>query len=83
VPVAAERALAVPVTRTFHATADQVGEARRYLAAVMGDGVALDDAAVCLSELVTNSITHSWSRNGGFFTVQRGAHDRAVARQRR
>jgi anti-sigma regulatory factor (Ser/Thr protein kinase) len=63
-------------TRSFGATADQVGEARRFLAQVLGDcPLAVDalavDALACLSELATNSVLHSNSRlPGGCFVVR-------------
>ncbi len=58
-------------SRTFQATADQVGKARRYLSAFLADSRATDDALVCLSELATNAIEHGNSaRLGGRFTVR-------------
>jgi serine/threonine-protein kinase RsbW len=57
-------------SRSFRATAEQVREARQFLAGVL-DGVPLAaDALTCLSELATNSVLHSDSRRpGGTFTV--------------
>jgi len=58
-------------TRSFRATADQVGEARRFLAQVLGDCPLAVDALACLSELATNSVLHSNSRlPGGCFVVR-------------
>lgn len=57
--------------RSFPATADQVGEARRFLAQVLGDCPRAVDALACLSELATNSVLHSNSRlPGGCFIVR-------------
>lgn len=57
--------------RAFAAVPDQVRQARKFLADVLGDSPAADDAVLCLSELASNAITHSNSRNpGGQFTVQ-------------
>ena len=59
-----------PASRTFPAHPEQVAQARRYLTALMADSPALPDSAVCVSELATNSISHSRSaRKGGSFTV--------------
>jgi hypothetical protein len=41
-------------SRSFPATPEQAGEARRFLAAIL-DGHPADDAILCLSELVTNA----------------------------
>ena len=48
--------------RSFPASPDQVGEARRFLAQVLGDCPTAPDAVACLSELVTNSVLYSNSR---------------------
>jgi len=48
--------------RSFRASPDQVGEARRFLAQVLGDCPTTTDAVACLSEIVTNSVLHSNSR---------------------
>jgi serine/threonine-protein kinase RsbW len=57
--------------QTFPASADQVRQARRYLAHLMSDSPIAADAVLCLSELATNSVVHSDSgRSGGSFTVR-------------
>ncbi len=48
--------------RSFRASPDQVREARRFLAQVLGEGPTAADAVACLSELVTNSVLYSNSR---------------------
>jgi anti-sigma regulatory factor (Ser/Thr protein kinase)/DNA-binding XRE family transcriptional regulator len=62
-------------SRTFPATAQQVREARRFLAAILEDCPATEDALLCLSELVTNALLHSRSSEpGGSFAVQAQRH---------
>jgi len=57
--------------RSFRASPDQVGEARRFLAQVLGDCPTATDALACLSELVTNSVLYSNSRRPrGRFVVR-------------
>ena len=57
-------------SRSFPATPEQAGEARRFLAAIL-NGHPADDAILCLSELVTNATIHSRSRQpGGCLTVR-------------
>lgn len=58
-------------SRSFPATSEQVGEARRFLASLLADHPAASDAITCLSELATNSTPHSRSaRPGGTFSVR-------------
>ncbi len=58
-------------SRSFGATADQVREARRFLAGVLDASPPPADALTCLSELATNSVLHSNSRRpGGSFAVR-------------
>jgi hypothetical protein len=60
---------------TLPAHASQVGEARRWLARNLGNCPAADDAILCASELVTNTILHSNSRKpGGTFTIRAELH---------
>ena len=70
VPQATRAAPLPAASRTFPATARHIGEARRFLAAILDSSTAADDAIVCLSELASNATTHSNSRRpGGTFTV--------------
>jgi anti-sigma regulatory factor (Ser/Thr protein kinase) len=68
-----ETTTAVPLltwSRTYPGCADQVRDARRFLAGVLAGRSIADDAALCLSELAANAVTHSNSRRpGGSFTV--------------
>lgn len=58
-------------SRSFPATPDQAGEARRFLATVVGNHPAAADAITCLAELAANAIIHSRSaRPGGAFAVR-------------
>jgi anti-sigma regulatory factor (Ser/Thr protein kinase) len=72
--VRAARTAAGPVitwARTFPAVPAQVAEARRFLAGLLDGDPAAGDAVLCLSELATNAIVHSRSREpGGSFTVR-------------
>lgn len=57
--------------QVFPADASQVGAARAFLSAIVTGGPAAQDAVLCLSELCTNAIVHSRSRQpGGSFTVR-------------
>ena len=56
--------------RSFTATEDQAGEARRFLAGIVGNHPATDDAITRLAELAANAILHSRSAQpGGTFSV--------------
>lgn len=58
-------------SRTFPGTSDQVGEARRFLAAILSGHPATDNAVTCLGEICANAIQHSRSgQPGGRFTVR-------------
>jgi anti-sigma regulatory factor (Ser/Thr protein kinase) len=62
---------AVTWSRNFPAVPAQIGPARQFLAGVLDGWSTADDAALCLSELVTNAILHSRSAEpGGQFTVR-------------
>ena len=72
-PGATRAAMATPHTHqhVFPALAEQVGHARRFLADILAGYLAADDAVLCLSELASNSVIHSASRQpGGTFTVR-------------
>lgn len=56
------RAVAAPAIlgrRAFDAVPERVGDARRWLRRLLGDGC--DDALECLSEVFTNAVLHSAS----------------------
>jgi serine/threonine-protein kinase RsbW len=58
-------------SRAFPATPQQVGEARRFLAAILDGRAAADDAVLCLSELASNAVLHSRSATpGAQFTIR-------------
>lgn len=76
-------ASATPLTvwsRTFPATPAHVSHARRFLGTILNGHQRADDALLCLSELATNAVVHSHSRQpGGSFTV-RAHRDHALLR---
>ena len=60
-----------PQEQVFRADASQVGAARAFLAAILAGCPAADEAVLCLSELASNAVVHSRSREpGGVFTVR-------------
>ncbi len=57
--------------RAFDAVPGQVRVARGFLASVIGDCPVADEVILCLSELASNCVLHSASREpGGTFTVR-------------
>lgn len=50
---------------------DQVGRARRWISKLLGAGHPLhDDCVLLTSELATNAVVHSNTREGGVFTLE-------------
>ena len=59
----------------FPARAEQVRHARRFLALALDDCPMAEEIVLCLSELASNSVLHSASREaGGCFTVRAEIH---------
>ena len=74
---AARPPTAAPRDQVFPARPDQVREARRFLATVLNGCPVANEAILCLSELVANSVLHSDSgKVGGTFTVRAEVHER-------
>lgn len=60
----------------FPGTPSQVRQARKFLTAALHGCSVADDAVLCLSELASNSVLHSASKNsGGTFTVRAEVRD--------
>jgi anti-sigma regulatory factor (Ser/Thr protein kinase) len=57
-------------TETYPADPAQVRQARAALTALLRDCPIADDVVLVASELVTNSVRHSLSRDGGEFTLR-------------
>ncbi len=68
---AGSRVMVLTRSCTYPGRADQIGEARRFLARILDGSPVATDAILCLSELATNAAVHSHSgRPGGQFTVR-------------
>lgn len=54
------------------------GHARRWLCDVLGDHPALDDASLCMSELITNALRYTESGRDGQIRVEVGYSEKVV-----
>ena len=62
-----EPAAVLPAQLWFPGTASAVGQARRFVAGVIGDGFpGLDDVLVLVSEVASNAVKHTASGDGAF-----------------
>lgn len=62
-------------TRSFPGTRQHVGQARKFIAAVLPGCPHLDDVVLLISELAANACAHSASGSpGGTFTVRAEVH---------
>jgi anti-sigma regulatory factor (Ser/Thr protein kinase) len=58
-----------PKRRVFPGRSEQVTHARRFVAQALAGSPVAGGAVLCVSELATNALLHSASRNGGEFEV--------------
>ena len=59
-----------PLERAYPARENQVARARRAIAAFLAGSPVTENAVLIVSELVTNSVVHSLSRDGGKCTLR-------------
>ncbi|MDX2936369.1 ATP-binding protein [Streptomyces ipomoeae] len=65
--------------RAFPGLAEEVGNARHFVAALLGERGPIDDAVLVVSELATNAVRHSLSgAAGGWFLLIVGLGDDLV-----
>jgi anti-sigma regulatory factor (Ser/Thr protein kinase) len=73
-----ETLTARPKHRMFPGRADQIAHAREFTRRVLASCPVLDEAVLLVSELATNAVEHTATRNAGHFHVTIHQRDRRL-----